>query len=120
MARHQFLKGNKYGRGGKKGNKGGRPTKLEAQLKKLAADLAKKYIEDRLRPILDAYISLASGQRSGNSRRKLDPATCRHAVERFIGPAPRSLVLDFQESIETFYEEIQAMEEGKTAEEGKS
>ena len=43
MARHQFLKGNKYGPGGKKGNKGGRPTKEQTEVKKLAAEMAREY-----------------------------------------------------------------------------
>lgn len=110
----KFEKGNKHSRGGTPGNKGGRPTKakaeakrLAADVKKLAADMAKKYLEDRLKPILDAYLSLATGQRVGHHRRKLDPATVRHAVERFIGPAPRSLVLDLQESVETFFDQIE-------------
>lgn len=120
----KFEKGNKFSKGGTKGNKGGRPTKLEQEVKRLAAEYAKKYIEDRLRPILDTYISLASGEPCGKARCKLDPATCRHAVERFIGPAPRSLILDLQDSVESFFEQVEKMgseesEEGKTGAEAK-
>lgn len=108
-----FKTGNKVGEKRKR-RRGGRPNRAEAEakrrdaeVKRLAAELAKKYLEDHLKPILDAYISLATGMKVGNHRRKLDPATTRHAVERFIGPAPRALILDFQESVETFFEEME-------------
>ncbi len=118
-----FKNGNKHGKHGKQNPPGGRPTKEQAELNKLAADYVKKYIEDRLKPIVDAYISLASGERSGNSRRKLDPQTTRHAVERFIGPAPRTLTLDLQDTVESFFEKVEKFgleqEQGKDAEEGK-
>lgn len=111
----RFTKGNKLA-GRRKNRRGGRPNKaeaeakrLEAEVKRLAADLAKKYLEDNLKPILDTYISLATGEPCGKARRKLDPATTRHAVERFIGPAPRTLTLDLQESVETFFEQIEKM-----------
>ena len=115
-----FVKGKKHPRqGGRQNPPGGRPTKAQTELKKLAADHVKRYIEDRLKPIIDAYISLATGQRMGNSRRKLDPATCRHAVERFVGPAPRTLTLDLQDTVESFFEKVQAMDEGQGEDEGK-
>ncbi len=92
------------------GARGGRPTKFQQEIKRLAAELAKKYLEDHLKPVLDTYISLATGKPCGKARRKLDPATCRHAVERFIGPAPRSLILDLQETVESFFEQVEKME----------
>lgn len=123
MAR--FKKGQKNPKARENGKKGGRPTKLQQEVKRLAADAAKKYLEDHLKPIMDAYISAASGKRCGRFKRKFDPATCRHAMERFIGPAPRSLILDLQDSVESFFEQVEKMgseesEEGKTEEEGKS
>ena len=97
----------------RRNRRGGRPTKAQAEAKRLASDLAKKYLEDRLRPILDTYVALAMGGKSGRKKRRLDPATTRHYVERFIGPAPRSVILDLQESIETFFDEVEAMARGK-------
>ncbi len=111
----KFQKGNKVGKGGKRNPPGGRPTKVQQEVNRLAADMVKKYIEDRLRPIMDTYISLASGEPCGRARRKLDPATCRHAVERFIGPAPRTLTLDLQDTVETFFDRV--MEEAGEGEE---
>ncbi len=106
----KFQRGNTNSRGGTKGNRG-RPTDVERKAKRLATEFARRYVEDRLRPIMDAYISLACGQRSGNSRRKLDPATCRHAVERFIGPAPRTINLDLQDTVESFFEHVMMEED---------
>ena len=102
----KFQKGHKLAKGGKRNPPGGRPTKVQQKVKRLVAELTKKYLEDHLKSILDSYISLATGQRVGNSRRKLDPATCRHAVERFLGPAPRTVNVDLQESIEPFLTEL--------------
>jgi len=107
----KFQKGHKLAKGGKRNPPGGRPTKLQAEVKRLAADMVKKYIEDRLRPIMDTYISLASGEPCGRARRRFDPATCRHAVERFIGPPPRTLTLDLQDTVESFFEHV--MDEGE-------
>ena len=116
----RFTNGNRFAKGGKREG-AGRPTNLEQELKglaqeakRLAVESDKKYLEDHLRPILDTYISLATGKPCGKARCKLDPATTRHAVERFIGPAPRSLILDLQDSVETFFDEVEAMARGQT------
>ena len=107
-----FVKGKKHPRqGGRQNPPGGRPTKLQQEVKKLAADYVKKYIEDRLKPIVDAYISLASGEPCGRARHRLDSATVRHVIERFVGPAPRTLTLDLQDTVESFFEHV--MDEGE-------
>jgi len=107
-SRTTFKNGNKHGKGGKRRGSG-RPTKAKEEakklVKKLVFDMAKQYLEDHFLPIMEAYVALASGV-----NRKLDPATCRHAVERAIGPAPRTLHLDLQDSIESFFDRV--MEEG--------
>jgi len=103
-----FQKGKRLPRQGGRENgvKGGRPTKGEQEVKRLAAELAKKYVEDRPKPVLDTYIALATGKRIGTIRRKIDAATCRHCVERFIPPAPKTISLDLTESAESVYEKI--------------
>jgi len=112
MGKYLFKKGNKAA----KGNRGGgRRSKKQVELDRLTAEHTKKALEDHLRPILNAYVSLATGKRMGNSRRKLDPATCRHAIERFLGPAPRTVALDLQDSIESFFDKV--MEEAGEGEE---
>lgn len=128
MVRNRFAHGNQAAKR-RKNRGGGRPRRevaqakrLQKEVERLAADLAKKYLEDHLEPILDAYIAAATGEKCGRFKRKFDPATCRHAVERFVGPAPRSVVLDMQETIETFFEQVQKMEsegEGKGIEQGR-
>jgi len=115
MAKQKFQKGNKFSKGGTKGNKGGRPTRAKLEARKLAADMVKKYVEDRLKPIVDAYIAAATGKRCGDSRRRFDNATNRHAMERFLGPAPRTLTLDLQDTVESFFEKV--MEEAGEGEE---
>lgn len=112
MMRNRFPQGNQAAKK-RKARRGGRPTKLQQEIKRLATDMAKKYLEDHLKPILDTYISLATGSPSGKKRCKLDPATTRHTVERFIGPAPRSLILDLQDSVESFFEQVEKMGEKK-------
>jgi len=113
----KFQIGNKLSKGGTRGNRGGRPSKVKLEARKLAADMIKKYIEDHLRPIADAYLSAADGNRHGNSRRKFDNATNRHVIERFLGPAPRTLTLDLQDTVESFFEKV--MDEGGGEEQGK-
>lgn len=102
----RFTKGNKLA-GRRKRRRGGRPTRAQIQFKRLVADLAKKYLEDRLREVLDQYLMACGIKVKGKRIKKVDYATLRHYVERFVGPAPRSLVLDFQESVETFFEEME-------------
>ncbi len=111
----KFRSGNQYSRGGTKGNRGGRPSKVRVEARKLAADMLKKYIEDHLRPIADAYLSAADGKRHGDHRRKFDSATNRHVIERFLGPAPRTLTLDLQDTVESFFEKVmdESGEQGK-------
>ncbi len=116
MAKQKFQKGNKFSKGGTKGNKGGRPSKEKVEARKLAADMVKRYVEDRLKPIVDAYISAATGKRCGDSRRRFDNATNRHVIERFLGQAPRTLTLDLQDTVESFFEHVMD-EDGKQGKE---
>ncbi len=114
----RFVKGN---RAAKRRNhrRGGRPTRTHAQLKKLGADMVKKRLEDGLGSIVDTYISLATGMHVGDKQCKLDPATTRHAIDRFIGQAPRSLILDLPDTVvESFFELV--MKEGEKEEQGKT
>ena len=108
-----FQKGRRIFRQGGRENglKGGRPTKVQQEVKRLAAELAKKYLEDRLKPVLDVYFALATGEQTGKTRRKLDPATCRHYVERFVAPAAKTLTLEMHNNAEWFYDKIQREEE---------
>jgi hypothetical protein len=127
-----FVKGKRLPRQGGKENglRGGRPSKGQQEIKRLTAELALKYLEDRLRPVMDTYFSLATGRRSGRMRLKLDPATCRHYVERFISAAPKTVNLTTQKTAEEFYDELEkelkaeceakAQLENKTTNSGKA
>ena len=112
-----FESGNNLARK-RRNRRGGRPTRAQAEQKRVSAELTKKYLEEKLRPVLDTYFSLATGEKVGNKRLKLDPATCRHYVERFIGPAQRSLVVDMQDTIESFFDKV-VEEAGEGKEENK-
>jgi hypothetical protein len=117
-----FVKGNKLprqGAGGGRANglKGGRPTKEQAELKqrqieitRLAGELAKKYLEDGLKPIMDVYKAAAAGTvvKVGKHRFKLkvDLATTRDAVGKFIAPAAKTLNLELIRGCEEFYREV--------------
>src|SRR5262245_41695443 len=73
-----FDKRNKYGKGGKR--KGaGRPTKTKREIKKEAAIIAKEFIETHIQSFLKSYLKLGTGK-------KLDPATVRHAIDKFVPP----------------------------------
>jgi len=103
-----FQKGNKYGKGGNHG--GPRPlTKAKREAMslrdRLAFDMAREFLENSFKPIMVAYLGLATGGKAGR-KLKLDPATCRHAVERALGQAPRTVTLDMQDSIESLFEKV--------------
>ena len=117
MRSTRFTKGNKAAKR-RKHYRGGRPTRTQAQLKKLAGDMVKTRLEDSLGSIVDTYISLATGMPVGDKSCKLDPATTRHAIDRFIGQAPRSLVLDINDTVESFFDRV--MKGGEKKQQGKT
>ena len=91
----KFQKGNNFSRGGKKGNKGGRPTKTEIEVRKQAAEIAQEYIEAEVKSIMETWLGLAIGQvvermtPEGKKKfeLKVDPATVRHAVDKLVPAA---------------------------------
>jgi len=104
-----FQKGNKYGKGGARDMTGKGMTKAKREasslVNRLAFDMAREFLEDSFKPIMLAYLGLATGGKAGRKLR-LDPATCRHAVERALGQAPRTVTLDMQDSIESLFEKV--------------
>lgn len=101
-----FPKGNKLAKL-RKNIRGGRKTDAQKAVERVAADAAKKYLENQLKEGLDQYLAACGIKIKGRRIKKADYATLRHYVERFIGPAPRSLILDLQESVETFFEQVE-------------
>lgn len=81
-------------KGGKRNPPGGRPTKEKQAAKKLAEEIAKDYIEKNIKPIMETYVGLASGEviermTAGGKKDfflSVDPATSRHAVDKLIPP----------------------------------
>ncbi len=91
-----FKKGNKHGRHGKQPG-AGRPTKQQQEVKKLAADMAREYIEKNVKPVLESYKRLTEVRmvdhydKDGNliyTDEIIDGATVRHWVDKLV-PAAR-------------------------------
>ena len=57
-----FKKGNQFGKGGKRSPVGGRPSKIQQEIKRTAAEIARAYIEQHIDPLLETYIALAIGK----------------------------------------------------------
>jgi hypothetical protein len=117
----KFQKGHKFSRGGKKGNKGGRPTKFEKAVREAAEVRTRNFIDQYLEPVLDTYLKLAKGHMVTVTRinkkgekiitRKLevDPATTRHYIERLVPAARQAMDL----AVGTPEEFYQAIEQAK-------
>src|SRR5262245_17186987 len=73
----RFQKGNKFSKGGTRGNKGGRPSKEQQEIKKAAAEIAREFIETHVQKFLDSYLRLSTGK-------FIDPATVRHAIDKIL------------------------------------
>ena len=71
-----FPKGNNLAKGGKRPG-AGRPTREVAEAKKQAGDILRNYLELNLKLLAEAYLKHALE----------DPATTRHAIDRFLPPA---------------------------------
>src|SRR5262245_5182345 len=55
-----FSKGNKAASGGKREG-AGRPSRQEIEIKQQAAEIARQFIEDNVKPVLENYLKLAQG-----------------------------------------------------------
>ena len=103
-----FKLGNQHGKRPKPG--AGRPTKEKQKIKRLAAEMTRKYIEDRLKPIMDVYLGLAGGTVVKVGKRKfkleVDPATTRDVIAKFVPDAVRSVHIDMT-PVEEFYSQMQ-------------
>ncbi len=87
-----FKKGNKHGRHGKQPG-AGRPTKLQQEVKKLVAEMARAYIEEHIKPVLESYFKLTQGReikhydRDGKldyTEEIIDGSTVRHWIDKFL------------------------------------
>lgn len=92
-----FKKGNKLGRHGKQNPPGGRPTKLQQEVKKAVAKIAQAYIEEHIEPVLESYFKLTQGRKVKHYDRDgkldyteeiIDGSTVRHWIDKFV-PAAR-------------------------------
>jgi hypothetical protein len=91
---HKFQKGNKFSKGGVKGNKGGgRDSAKRKEVKRMVAEQVKEFIEKEVRPVLGVYKTIAMGVKRKKFHPKTgdvfyeieyDPATVRDWVAKFV------------------------------------
>lgn len=101
-----FPKGHKFAKGGKRPG-AGRPTRHDAEVKRLAGEMAKKYLETKyLKAALDVFGMLATGKGPNGGKLpkglSIDPATVREFVSKFVPPAPRQIDLGLADTMEDF------------------
>lgn len=78
-----FQPGHKLAKGGARPG-AGRPKKKDIEIRKAAAELAREFIEQHAEPVLNAYLGLATGEKVGRRKFKIDPATTRHVVDKLL------------------------------------
>lgn len=92
----RFPKGHKYAKGGKREG-AGRLTKQQQEVKKLAAEMVRAYIEEHIKPVLESYFKLTQFRKvnhydkDGNllfTEEVIDAATVRHWIDKLV-PAAR-------------------------------
>jgi hypothetical protein len=76
----RFQKGNKFSKGGTRGNKGGRPTKEEVAKRESLRQMIERKREEEAEAFQQAYFKMA----------KDDPATMRHFIDKVIPPQERA------------------------------
>ena len=95
-----FQKGNKLSPGGKKGNKGGRPSKEKLALMAEMKQTVEEYLVKHVGPVLEAALKISTGVK----RRKYNPKTgqvyyeieydgamIRDWISKFVPPAKISM-----------------------------
>lgn len=95
-----FKKDNKLAKGGKREG-AGRHSNEKKKVLEAAADIAKGFIEENIKPVLKVYLQLAGGrevkhynQQSGDhiyTENEVDTPTLRHYVDRLVAPAKQEI-----------------------------
>ncbi len=98
------------GQGGKRDG-AGRPSKRKKEIRKEAAEIARKYLEAHIKPVLAAYGQLAAGKRVRYKDVKTgeivhlqvdpDPSTTRHYIDKLVPPKEK-VDIDLSGSVEIF------------------
>jgi hypothetical protein len=104
-----FQKGNKFSKGGKPKNHGGRPTKEKKDTELRAQQIAHAYIEKHIKPVLRAYGKLSFGrwvwhynQQTGEKLYKefeVDPTTVRHFIDKLLPAAKTTMAMELTGSL---------------------
>ena len=77
----------------------------ERYFRALAEEKAKEFIGQFLQPILETYIALAGGGKMKGV--KVDPATVRHAIDKFVKDPPRETPGAGELTVEDLMEELE-------------
>ena len=89
----------------------GRPTKQQQEVKKLAAEMARAYIEEHIKPVLESYFKLTQGRivshynRDGHleyTEEIIDAATVRHWIDKFVPAARQEIDIQTHGSVNIF------------------
>jgi len=97
-------------KGGKRNPPGGRPTKLQQEVKKAVAQIVQGYIEEHIKPVLESYFKLTQGREVKHYDHKgklayteevIDGSTVRHWIDKFVPPAKQEFYFtgDFKTKI---------------------
>jgi hypothetical protein len=111
-----FQKGNKLSPGGKKGNKGGRPSKEKLEIREEVKRLVQLELEKHAMAVIGAGRKIATGvkRRKHNPKTgkvyyeiEYDGAMIRHWIDKFIPDAAKTLGINI-EGPEEFYRALAA------------
>ena len=105
-----FQKGNKLSPGGKKGGKGGRPSKEKKEIQKAAAEIAREYIERSIKPVLHTYFQLAHGRLVNkyhegqvvNQEFEADAPTTRHFIDKLMPASKQEVDVNVHGQVQVF------------------
>jgi hypothetical protein len=101
----KFEKGHKFSRGGTKGNKGGRPTREQAELKIAAAEAVKRYIERHAVKLAKRYVERALAAKADK--------VLMHAIDRLVPPAKPTMNINVNSPDEDFRKIQEKAQEAK-------
>ena len=79
----RFQKGNKLGKGGRKDPPGGRPTKEQAEQKRLEAETARAIIEKNAKKLAVRYVSRALANKADK--------VLMHAIDKLVSHAKQEI-----------------------------
>lgn len=106
----KFQKGHKLAKGGKRPG-AGRKSKKRKEIEATAEELARKYIEKALKPVLNAYIQFAKGRKVKHRHRETgdvlwtefeaEPKVTCHFIDKLLPAAKQELSIEHKGKIDS-------------------